>query len=182
MSPRGVPQIEVVFDIDANGILSVGAADKASGKEQSIRIEGTGGLSTDEIGRMVSEAEDHASEDSERRESIEKHNSLDTMIYQAEKTLKENGEKLEADDRQSVEDVLTSAREDLATDEPAKLDAALQRLEAEMHRVAERLYKAEDAAPAQDSGADPMGGGEQKAGPADEDVIDAEYTEEKKDS
>ena len=182
MSPRGVPQIEVTFDIDANGILSVSAQDKASGKEQSIRIEGTGGLSSSEIDRMVSEAESHATEDGARRETIEKRNSLDTMIYQAEKTLADNGEKLDAADKQSVEELLKSAKEDLASDEPAKIDSALQRVESEMHRLAEKLYKSEGAPP---TGADPgpgSMGGEQNAKPADEDVIDAEYTEEKKDS
>jgi molecular chaperone DnaK len=93
-APRGVPQVEVTFDIDANGILSVNAKDSATGKEQSIRIEGSGGLSTDEIERMVREADAHASEDKQRREKIEKHNALDTLIYSAEKTIRDSGDKL----------------------------------------------------------------------------------------
>ena len=181
VAPRGVPQIEVAFDIDANGILSVGAKDKATGKEQSIRIEGTGGLSSTEIDRMVTEAESHASEDGERREAIEKRNSLDTMIYQAEKTLAENGETLEEADKQSVEDVLKGAKEDLASDDPAKIDAAFQRVEAEMHRLAEQLYKNQDADQATGEDAGPATT-EPNSAPADEDIIDAEYTEEEKDS
>ena len=188
MAPRGVPQVEVTFDIDANGILAVGAKDKATGKEQTIRIEGTGGLAADEIDRMVREAESNASEDALRRDAIEKRNSLDSMIYQAEKTLSDNGEGLEADDKQSIEELLKAAKEDLASEDPAKIDAALQRVESEMHRLAERLYKAQDDGSAQagesGDGSSESGsaGGEKKSASADEDIIDAEYTEETKDS
>jgi len=188
MAPRGVPQVEVTFDIDANGILAVGAKDKATGKEQTIRIEGTGGLAADEIDRMVREAESNASEDALRRDAIEKRNSLDSMIYQAEKTLSDNGEGLEADDKQSIEELLKAAKEDLASEDPAKIDAALQRVESEMHRLAEQLYKAQDDGSAQagesGDGSSESGsaGGEKKSASADEDIIDAEYTEETKDS
>ncbi len=188
MAPRGVPQVEVTFDIDANGILAVGAKDKATGKEQTIRIEGTGGLAADEIDRMVREAESNASEDALRRDAIEKRNSLDSMIYQAEKTLSDNGEGLKADDKQSIEELLKAAKEDLASEDPAKIDAALQRVESEMHRLAEQLYKAQDDGSAQagesGDGSSESGsaGGEKKSASADEDIIDAEYTEETKDS
>jgi molecular chaperone DnaK len=174
-APRGVPQIEVTFDIDANGILSVGAKDSATGKEQSIRIEGSGGLAKDEIDRMVSDAESHAAEDRERREKIEKHNALDGMIYGAEKNLGENGDKLPEAERKELEEVLAAAKEDLASDDVARIDAATQRVEQATHKLAEALYKAnptssEEAGAGADASAD--------AG-SDDDVIDAEYTEEK---
>jgi molecular chaperone DnaK len=179
-APRGVPQIEVSFDIDANGILSVSAADKATGKEQSIRIEGSGGLAQEEIARMVSEAEAHADEDRVQREKVEKRNTLDTMIYQAEKTLADSAEKLAEADKQAVQSALDEAKKELESDDPARLDAARQRIEQELHKVAEVLYKAQaaDAQPGGENGA--ASGGPDGGAPADEgEVIDAEYTEEK---
>jgi molecular chaperone DnaK len=179
-APRGVPQIEVTFDIDANGILGVSAKDKATSKEQSIRIEGSGGLAKDEIDRMVRDADSHAKEDRERREKIEKRNQLDSILYNAEKTLRENAEKLPADLRSGTEGVITEARKDLDSDDVARIDAARQRVEQEMHKVAEALYRA------QTQGASGAGPGAQAGGEAadegkDDDVIDAEYTEEKGD-
>jgi molecular chaperone DnaK len=177
-APRGVPQIEVTFDIDANGILAVSAKDKATSKEQSIRIEGSGGLDKGEIERMVRDAEAHASEDHARREQVEKHNQLDSMIYSAEKTLTENGDKLAPADKARVESVLADAKKDLESNDAARMDAARQRVEKEMHGVAEALYKAQ-----QDGGAagGAPGGGPPPGGTTGEDVIDAEYTEEKGD-
>jgi molecular chaperone DnaK len=176
-APRGVPQIEVTFDIDANGILGVSAKDKATAKEQSIRIEGSGGLKKDEIERMVSDAESHAQEDRARREQIEKRNQLDTILYGAEKTLRDNQDKLPEELRKGAEGVLAEARKDLESDDVARLDAARQRVEREMHKVAEVLYKSQTAPggsePGAASGAPGGGGG------GDDDVIDAEYTEEK---
>jgi len=175
-APRGVPQIEVTFDIDANGILSVKATDKASGKDQSIRIEGSGGLDQGEIDRMVKDAETHASEDTNRRDQIEKHNQLDSMIYQAEKMIADNAESLSDEDKQSLQVAIEEAKKDLESQDAARIDSARQRLEAELHKMAEAMYK--DGGPA---AADPAGA---EAPPADEgeDVIDAEYTEEKGDS
>ena len=174
-APRGVPQVEVFFDIDANGILSVGAKDKATSKEQTIRIEGAGGLDEAEIDRMIREADTHATEDRERREVIEKHNRLDSLIYQAEKTLAENGENVSIDDKKAVEELLAAAKTDLESDDAARIDAAHQRIEAELHRLAEVLYKSQ--APSEPST------GEGDASPdSDDDVIDAEYTSEKPDS
>jgi molecular chaperone DnaK len=174
-APRGIPQIEVTFDIDANGILHVGAQDKASGKEQSIRIEGSGGLDKSEIDNMVHDAEAHASEDKERKEKIEKHNTLDSLIYSVEKTLGENKDKLDDESRKGVDTALADAKKDLGSDDPATLDAAKERLEQEMHKVAELLYKADPAA-AGAEGAAP--GGETAYAGVGEEVIDAEYTEE----
>jgi molecular chaperone DnaK len=179
-APRGVPQIEVSFDLEANGILAVTAKDKATAKEQSIRIEGSGGLSKDEIERMVRDAASHAAEDHARREQVEKHNQLDSLIYQAERTLADNREKIPEADRTRAEGVLAEARKDLESQDAARLDAARQRVEKEMHAVAEALYRAQTAGGAA-PGAAP-GGGEGEAAPggkAEGDVIDAEYTEEK---
>ncbi|UCE87183.1 MAG: electron transport complex subunit RsxC [Deltaproteobacteria bacterium] len=179
-APRGIPQIEVTFDIDANGILSVTAKDQATGKEQSIRIEGSGGLAKDEIERMVKDAEAHAGEDKTRREAIEKKNALDSLIYGAEKTLVENEEKLPDEEKTRVRGILEDAKKDLESGDAARLDAARQRVEQGMHKIAEILYKSGGAT----GGAEAGGARSQAEGAAkgpDEDVIDAEYTEEKGD-
>jgi molecular chaperone DnaK len=175
-APRGIPQIEVGFDIDANGILSVSAKDKATGKEQSIRIEGSGGLKKDEIERMVHDAEAHAADDRARREQVEKHNQLDSMLYQADKTLAENREKVPEADRTRVEGVLAEARRDLESNDVARIDAARQRVEKEMHGIAEALYRSQAS-----GGAGPTEGEAGGAAGSDEGVIDAEYTEDKGD-
>lgn len=177
-APRGTPQIEVTFDLDANGILSVSAKDQATEKEQSIRIEGSGGLARDEIERMVRDAEAHAGDDKSRRELVEKHNALDSLIYQAEKTLSESEDKLSAEDLQGVRSALEEARGELDSEDVARLDAAHQRVERALHGVAETLYKAQ-AAEQSPAGESPPGGAESAA---PEDVVDAEYTEEKLDS
>jgi molecular chaperone DnaK len=174
-APRGVPQVEVTFDIDANGILSVSARDKASAKEQSIRIEGSGGLAQSEIDRMVSEAESHAAEDKTQRDRIEKRNTLDNMIYQAEKTLRENAEKVPGPEAEAVRKAVEAAKQDLESQDSDKLEAARHNLEQQLHRLAETLYKAQSAAgaaPDPEATAPPQGGD-------DADVVDAEYTEEK---
>jgi molecular chaperone DnaK len=176
-APRGVPQIEVTFDIDANGILGVSAKDKATSKEQSIRIEGSGGLDKGEIDRMVSEAQSHAKDDEERRDRIEKKNQLDSMIYGAEKTLRDSQEKLPDDARQAAEGVLAEARKELESEDAARLEAARQRVEQEMHKIAEILYKSQ----AEAGGAGAEAGPAEEAASGGEDVIDAEYTEEKGD-
>jgi molecular chaperone DnaK len=180
-APRGLPQIDVTFDIDANGILAVHAQDKASEKEQSIRIEGSGGLDSAEIDRMVQEAEVHSAEDHAQREVIEKHNNLDSMIYQAEKTLEENAEKLGESESQGVKDAIEEARKDLNSGDAAKLDAARQRVEQELHKVAETLYKAQTAEGAAPGGDGAAGSEAASGGSAEDDVVDVEYTEEKRD-
>ncbi len=181
-APRGVPQVEVTFDIDANGILGVSARDKASGKEQSIRIEGSGGLSADEIDRMVKEAESNASADKTRREAIEKKNQLDSLIYQAEKTVTENEAKLDEADKTSISSAIEDAKQDLESGDPAKLDAARQRVEAALHKVAEKLYQNSDAPGGAAGGTGPSASGGSEGSGSDDDVIDAEFTEEKGDS
>jgi molecular chaperone DnaK len=182
-APRGVPQIEVTFDIDANGILSVGAKDQATAKEQSIRIEGSGGLSKGEIDRMVKDAESHASEDRTRRERIEKKNQLDNLIYSTEKTLRESGEKIPEPERKELEEALAAARGDLESEDVARLDAARQRVEQAAHKAMELLYKAQRGEGAESGAAGgaggPQGGPDGSGGRGGDDVIDAEFTEEK---
>jgi molecular chaperone DnaK len=176
-APRGVPQIEVSFDIDANGILSVSAKDNATNKEQSIRIEGSGGLAQDEIDRMIREAEAHSNEDQAAREKVEKHNNLDSILYQGEKLMAENAEKLSESDTAGLKSAIEEAKKDLESDDIARLDAGHQRVEAELHKIAELLYKAETPEGAE-GGAPPEA---PASGGDDGDVVDAEYTEEKGD-
>jgi molecular chaperone DnaK len=178
-APRGVPQIEVAFDIDANGILSVSATDKATSKEQSIRIEGSGGLATEEIDRMIREAELHASEDHDQREKVEKRNGLDSIIYQGEKLLQENAEKLSDADTGALKSAIEEAKKDLESDDQARFDAGRQRVEQELHKVAEVLYKTQAE---EGPGAASEPGADSADSAADDDVVDAEYTEERGDS
>ena len=178
-APRGVPQIEVTFDIDANGILSVSAKDKATNKEQSIRIEGSGGLAKEEIDRMIREAEMHASEDHAQREKVEKRNGLDSMIYQGEKLLQENKEKISDTDSSALKSAIEDAKKDLESDDLARFDAGRQRVEQELHKLAEVLYKtraADGSGAASESGSDSAGAA------TDGDVVDAEYTEQRENS
>ncbi len=175
-APRGMPQIEVTFDLDANGILSVQAKDKASSKEQSIRIEGSGGLAKNDIERLIHEAQQHASEDKSQREVIDKRNTLDSVIYQAEKLLQDNGAKIAESDAGALRSLLAEAKQELDSGDVAKLDAARQRVESELHKLAEKLYKDQAGAASGAAGAGD-GSGNGAGGP---DVVDAEFTEEKR--
>ena len=183
-APRSIPQIEVTFDIDANGILSVSARDTGRGAEQSIRIEGSGGLSKGEIDRMVGEAESHAGEDRARRERIEQHNHLDAIIYNAEKTIRDNADKIPEADRERVNGVLADAKKELESDDAERFKAAGQRVEEAMHGIAATLYKttAEGQGGPAAGPTDAPGGDTTAAGGADGDVIDAQYTEDKNNS
>jgi molecular chaperone DnaK len=179
-APRGVPQIEVTFDIDANGILNVNAKDNATGKDQKITITSSSGLSKDEVERMAKEAEAHSDEDKSKREEIEARNGLDSLVYNIEKMLKDAGEKVAAADKTEVEASLAEAKTTLAgTPSAAELNAAKDKLTAASHKLAEALYKATAAQPADATAttADP-----QAETKKDEGVIDAEYVdvEEKK--
>jgi len=173
-APRGIPQIEVTFDIDANGILAVNAKDVATNKEQSISIEGSGGLANDEIDRMVNEAEAHAEEDKDRRESIESRNQLDSLIYGAEKNLSENGDKLDPGEKESLEKTLAEAKEDLASGDKERILEAHKKVEQAIHKFAETLYKTENPSEQNEAGE------EESSSRSDDDVIDAEFTEEGK--
>ncbi len=140
-APRGMPQIEVTFDIDANGIVHVSAKDRATNKEQRITITASSGLSDDEVNRMVKEAETHAGDDKKRREAIEERNKLDSMIYNVEKMLTENKEKLAADVTEPVEKALAEAKTKLDSQDAEELKAALAALTTASHKMAEQLYK-----------------------------------------
>ena len=175
-APRGVPQIEVTFDIDANGILSVAAKDKATAKEQSIRIEESSGLDSSEIDRMVNEAQVHATEDKGRREKIDARNALDSMTYEAEKTINEHREKIPVADLSAAEAAIESAKATLQNEEAPleELNQQSQQLQAALHKVSETLYKQDQQAGAEPPGADEAAGTESDEG----DVVDAEFTEE----
>jgi molecular chaperone DnaK len=175
-APRGVPQIEVTFDIDANGILNVSAKDNATGKDAKIVITSSSGLSKEEVERMAKDAEAHAAEDKEAKEKIEARNQLDSMVYNVEKMLKEGGEKVDASDKTDVESALADAKTTLSGDEAGKteLDAARERLTTASHKLAEALYKAQAAAPPVDG---PPEAGTTEEAKKDEGVIDAEYVD-----
>jgi len=176
-APRGVPQIEVTFDIDANGILNVTAKDNATGKDTRITITSSSGLSKEEVERMAKDAEAHASEDKEKREQIEARNSLDSLVYNIEKMLKDAGEKVQAADKTDVESALAEAKKTLeGTPTAQELNAAHEKLTHASHKLAEVLYKANAAQAA--AGADPAGAAEPAAEQKkDEGVIDAEYVD-----
>jgi len=151
-SPRGVPQVEVTFDIDANGILNVSAVDKATSKSQHIRIEASSGLSEDEIKRMKEEAESHAEEDAKVREKIEKLNQADSLIFQTEKQLKEYGDKIPADKKQPIEAALDKLKEAHKSQDIALIDPALEEMNKAWQAASEEMYKASQQNPQADSG------------------------------
>jgi molecular chaperone DnaK len=140
-APRGMPQIEVTFDIDANGILHVSAKERATGKEQSIRIEASSGLSEADIQGMVKDAEEHAGEDQRRREAVEARNRADNLAYEVEKGLKEHGDKLDGSLKSEIESQLSRVREALKGDDTAATESAFQALQASWHKAAAQLYQ-----------------------------------------
>jgi molecular chaperone DnaK len=184
-APRGVPQIEVTFDIDANGILNVMAKDTATNKEQRITISGTGTLAKDDIDRMVKEAGEHASEDKKRREEVETRNTADSRVYQVEKLLEENKDKVTPEDDRAIRAALEEVRTALSSGSKETIDAALKQLDGASHRLAEHLYqKTGPTGPGGGPGSAPSGEGETPgaAGPAagsppGGEVIDAEYVD-----
>ncbi|HEX7730743.1 MAG TPA: Hsp70 family protein, partial [Terracidiphilus sp.] len=181
-APRGVPQIEVTFDIDANGILNVTAKDNATGKDTRITITSSSGLSKEEVEKMAREAESHAAEDKEKREQIEARNQLDGMVYNIEKMLKDAGEKVQAAEKSDVETALAEAKKTLEGSPSAQeLKNAHEKLTAASHKLAEAMYKASAATPGE-----PAAGAASEQGstdaPASEakkegEVIDAEYVD-----
>jgi len=179
-APRGVPQIEVTFDIDANGILNVTAKDNATGKDTRITITSSSGLSKDEVEKMAKEAEAHAAEDKEKREEIEARNSLDSLVYNIEKMLKDSGDKVQGSDKADVESALADAKKALAENaKAAEMKSAHEKLTQASHKLAEAMYKASAAqaaagAPAGEPGQPGEPHTEQKK---DEGVIDAEYVD-----
>jgi molecular chaperone DnaK len=145
-APRGVPQIEVAFDIDANGIVNVSATDKATGKEQAIRIEASGGLSDDDIEQMVKDAEANAAADKERRESVEIRNNAESLIHAAEKSISENEDTVEAEDREAAEAAIADLRTALEGDDKAEIEAKAQALTQAAMKIGEAVYKAQQEA------------------------------------
>jgi len=176
-APRGVPQIEVAFDIDANGILHVSAKDKASGKEQKIRIEASSGLSEQEIDRMVKDAEAHAAEDKAKREEAETRNRADQMVYETEKNLSEMGDKIEKDSKSRLQAALERTREALKGSDLNEIKSSQEALTQVWNEVAQKLYQAQTAqqqeAPAGAAAGEPSGAGPQ--GDAESEVVDADY-------
>ena len=179
-APRGIPQIEVTFDIDANGILNVTAKDNATGKDQKITITSSSGLSKEEVERMAKEAESHSAEDKAKKEEIESRNQLDGMVYQIEKMLRENGDKISGSERGDVENALADAKKALESNDVKQMNSARERLTQASHKLAEAMYKQAGGPAAGAPGADagPQPGAEPQAEPKkDEGVIDAEYVD-----
>src|SRR5450631_1481765 len=185
-APRGVPQIEVTFDIDANGILNVTAKDNATGKDQKITITSSSGLSKEEVERMAKEADAHSAEDKTRREEIEAKNQLDSMVYNIEKMLKEHGDKISGTERGDVENALADAKKAIESVDKSQMDSAREKLTTASHKLAEQMYKATQATPGAAPGANGAGPTDgQGAAPGsngagqkkDEGVIDAEYVD-----
>jgi molecular chaperone DnaK len=171
-APRGVPQIEVTFDIDANGIVNVSAKDKASGKEQSIRIQASGGLSEADIQKMVKEAEAHAEEDKRRKELVEARNQADAAIYSIEKALKEAENKIPADIKQQVEQAISELKQTLTSEVAQSIREATERLQQAASRIGEALSRAASQGAGGQSGASGASGGS-----SGDDVVDAEFEE-----
>ncbi len=183
-APRGVPQIEVTFDIDANGLVSVSAKDKGTGKEQQIRIQASGGLSDADIKRAVDDAAQHESEDKQRKESIEARNQLDTLVYGTRKLVSENSSKIADTDKMMIEEELKSSEEVLERNReggnPEELRTSFEKLQAAAHKLAEAMYKQSgDGAPAGDPSGGDNGGGGSTEPPKDSDVIDAEFEDKR---
>src|SRR5213594_3392832 len=181
-APRGLPQIEVTFDIDANGILNVTAKDNATGKDQKITITSSSGLSKEEVERMAKDAEAHAADDKAKREEIDARNQLDSMVYQIEKMLRESGDKISGSERGEVENALADAKKALESNDKAQMDRAREALTQASHKLAEQMYKATQPGPGAGAGptpgaeAGPQPGGDGQA-KKDEGVIDAEYVD-----
>ena len=180
-APRGMPQVEVTFDIDANGIVHVSAKDLATQKEQSIKITASSGLSKEEVEKLVKDAQVHTDEDKKRRKTAEAKNQADTLIYQTEKNLSEHGDKIAAEDKTKIEEAVAALKKAMEGTDPEAIESATQTLTTASHKLAEEMYKKASASAAADSGASAEGGtgaGETKT---DEKVVDAEFEEVDKD-
>ncbi|MCG8510520.1 MAG: Hsp70 family protein, partial [Rhodospirillales bacterium] len=182
-SPRGIPQVEVTYDLDANGIVHVSAKDKATGKEQQIRIQASGGLSDSDIDRMVKDAEQHADEDQKRKELVEARNQADSLVYTTEKNLAEFGDKVAPGEKEGIESALADLKTALEGDDPEAIKAKTETLMQVSMKLGEAMYKAsqeagpEAAAEPGDAGAGPDTGSAGTAGPGDETVVDADFEE-----
>jgi molecular chaperone DnaK len=176
-APRGIPQVEVGFDIDANGIVNVTAKDLGTGKEQKIEIKSGSGLSEAEVEQMVKDAESHADEDRRQRELVEARNNAENAAYQAEKQLSELGDNVDEASKQEIQDAIAGVRGVLESEDPAEIDAKAEALQASFHKVSEQMYSA--AAAQQATGADGSGDGEAASGGDDEEVVDAEVVDDR---
>jgi molecular chaperone DnaK len=181
-APRGIPQVEVAFDIDANGILNVSAKDLGTSKEQKIEIKAGSGLSEDEIKRMVTDAESHAEEDRRARELAEARNNGENAAYQAERQLSELADQVDADSKARIEEAIKEVRDSLESEDPASINARTEALQSAFHAVSEAIYQQAQAQAAA-SGSGPAHPGSETAGDgaaAEEDVVDAEVVDEGK--
>jgi molecular chaperone DnaK len=174
-APRGVPQVEVAFDLDANGILNVSARDKATGKEQKITITAGGGLSKEEVEKLQKEAEMHAAEDRERREEIETRNVADSLAYQAEKTVRENADKIPDDLKSEVEGKIAAVRSALQSGDSGTIRSATESLSEAMQRIGQAVYGAQGAPAGENGAGEP--GAEGEAGTAEEGTVEGEFRE-----
>ena len=174
-APRGVPQIEVTFDIDANGIVNVSAKDLGTGKEQSIRITASSGLSEEEIEQAVKEAEMHAEEDKKKRELVEAKNNADSLIYHTEKTLTEMGDKIDAATKQNVEEHIQRLKTAMEGDDAEAIKRTSEELMQASHKVAETMYQQASQAGAEETQEQP--GETAGAAGSDEEVVEAEFEE-----
>jgi molecular chaperone DnaK len=180
-APRGVPQIEVTFDIDANGILNVTAADKATGRSQKITITASSGLSEQEVEKMKKEAEEHADEDKKRKELIEVRNNADNAVYTAEKLLRDNGDKIDEATTKDINDKIASLRETMNGEDAAAIRKQTEELGQAIQAVGASMYQQQQQQGGDQAagGAGPQGGpaddGGSQGGPSDEDIVDGEF-------
>ncbi len=182
-APRGVPQIEVTFDIDANGIVHVSAKDLGTGKEQAIKIESSGGLSEEEVEKMINDAEQFADEDKAKRESVEVKNQAETLIYSTEKSVSELGDKLPEEDKTKIEACTEQLKKSVESDDIEAIKSDIEALSQASHKMAEMLYsQQQEKQEGQDpgDGSDQQSDGEEKSGKEDEDIVDADFEEVKK--
>jgi len=170
-----VPQIDVTFDIDANGILNVTAKDKGTNNEQKITITSSSGLSKDEVEKMAKDAESHAADDRKAKDQIEARNRADSMIYNIEKTLKENRDKVSAEDAQKIETAIEDTKKAMTENDAEKLNAATDKLTEASHKLAEAMYKSSSTPPT--GGADGAGQAEGHQEKPKDDVVDAEFVD-----
>jgi molecular chaperone DnaK len=174
-APRGVPQVEVTFDIDANSILNVSARDKATGKEQKITITASSTLTKDDIDRMVKEAEANAAEDTKRKQEIETRNQADSLVYSTERTLAEHGGKLPEADRKAVDEALAETKEALKSEDVTRIQQAQEKLTRASHKLAEVMYREASQQPDGAKGPGAAGAPGSASGPKEGEVVDAEF-------
>jgi len=178
-APRGIPQIEVTFDIDANGIVNVSAKDQATGKEQSIQITASSGLSQEEIDKLVKDAELHAEDDKKKRELVDARNHADALIYSTEKSIKEMGDKVEEATKTDVESAIASLKTAMETEDTEEIKRLSEALTQTSHKLAEAMYQQASQAQGEAGEDGAQGDSDQASGTSDDDVVDADFEEVK---